>query len=369
MRRTLATVVGLAALLIGTIGASSASASSHAGAVFTMSNAAGGNRVLVWTRDPAGTLFPAGSYAAGGLGTGAALGNQGGLTLSHNGRWLYAVDAGSDEVSVFRVHGAVLALVEVASTGDLPISVSAFGRLVYVLHAGGAGGIEGFSRAFNGTLTAIAGSQRGLTNGAAGPAQIGFTPDGRRLIVTEKATGMLDRYFVDATGVAHGPNSVASEGATPFGFGISRNRTLVVAEAFGGVPDASAVSTYKLGPHGGLHPVSSSVPTTETAACWIAITPDGHYVYTTNTGSGTVTGYRLAADGSATILDADGVTGTVGAGSAPIDAGVSSDGGTLYVLASGTHDLMAFRIHADGSLSLRPGVNALPSSANGLAVN
>ena len=150
------------------------------GAVYVLSNQASGNAVLAFARAADGTLSGPATYPTGGLGTGAGLGSQGALVLTDNARWLLAVDAGSDGVSAFRVDASGLTLTDhVASGGDMPISVTAHGRHVYVLNAGGASNISGFRLSTSGDLTPIAGSTRPLSGAGTGPAQIEFSPDGR----------------------------------------------------------------------------------------------------------------------------------------------------------------------------------------------
>ena len=99
--------------------------------------------------------------------------------------------------------------------------------------------------------------------------------------MTEKNTNLIDTYDVDLdTGLASGPNPQASAGATPFGFAFDRRGHLIVSEAFGGAADASAVSSYAVA-DGIIDPISPSVATSETAACWIVVTKNGRFAYTT----------------------------------------------------------------------------------------
>jgi 6-phosphogluconolactonase (cycloisomerase 2 family) len=156
-----------------------------------------------------------------------------------------------------------------------------------------------------------------------------------------------------------------SEGMTPFGFSFGHRSLLLVSEAFGGSPDAGAVSSYELLPDGTLYPDIRSMGTTETATCWLIATGNGRYAYTTNTGSNSVTGVEVGRDGSLGLLDADGATGM--AGSAPIDAALSRNGRFLYTLNSGDGSLSAFVVGADGGLTSLAGVSGLPEGANGLA--
>ena len=290
------------------------------------------------------------------------------MTLSANQRWLYAVNPRSDEVSVFASTGRSSTLMEVApSGGDRPISVTALGKIVYVLNAGGDGNIQGFRRNRMGMLTPIAGSNEPLSQAAAAPAQVGFAPNGEHLVVTEKATNLITFYRVGADGAAGSPRSRPSSGQTPFGFAFASNGTLVVSEAAGEAPDASATSSYKFRQNGNLRILDGSVANTETASCWVAISGGGDYAYVTNFGSGSVTGYSLSPTGDLELLDADGVTASTGTGSGPIDAALDQSSEHLYVLQGGDDAIAIFDRMADGSLVDRGEITSLPANAAGLA--
>ena len=340
------------------------------GAVYTMSNDTFANAVLIFQRAANGALTPAGSVQTGGRGTGAGLGDQGGLILSDDHRWLIAVNAASNDVSVFAVHSSgIVKVAQSPSGGAQPISVTIDDDLVYVLNAG-SDAISGFRLSDNGELVALSGSSRPLSGKGVGPAEIKFSPGGRSLLVSEKATNKLTVYAVGPDGLpASAPREVTSSGKTPFGFDFAGRRTLVVSEAVGGAPNASTVSSYRVGRDGATTLVSASVPDLQTAACWIATTPDGRYAYTTNTGSGSVSGYSVNASGQLAPLNANGVTANTGAGSGPIDMAVAGEerGRFLYVLEAKTHAIGAFLIGRDGSLTPGPVLSGLPASAVGLA--
>jgi 6-phosphogluconolactonase (cycloisomerase 2 family) len=338
------------------------------GALFTMTNSAGGNEVLVFERSSDGTLNQQGAYSTGGLGTDGGLGNQGGLILSRSGRLLLVCNAGSNDISLFKVKRNGLDLLDrVPSGGDMPISLAIHGRLVYVLNAGGDGNISGFVVRHHGQLKPLDGSSRPLSGSGTGPAQISFSNNGRVLVVTEKATNQILTYQVNHRGQTDGPEVYASSGATPFGFAFSRKGYLIVSEAFGGAANASATSSYRVYNNGVLDVISPSVASDQTAACWIVITGNGKFAYATNTGSGNITGYRIRHDGSIELLNQDGITGVTGAGSAPIDMAISRGSRYLYSLNSGTQNFSIFKINRDGSLEHIEETGSLPASANGLA--
>jgi 6-phosphogluconolactonase (cycloisomerase 2 family) len=339
---------------------------SDVGAVFTLSNSAAGNAVIAFARGADGTLTPAGTFATQGNGTGAGLGSQGAVALGGDGQFLFAVNAASNTITSFAVDGTSLTRVStVASGGTLPISLTTHGNLVYVLNAGGTENITGFSVDQNGRLTMLPGSSRPLSGTGVGPAEVGFDPSGSRLVVTEKNTNRIDVFAVGSGGLASAAVVNASAGQTPFGFAFNQHGVLIVSEAFGGGIDASAVSSYTLSTNGTLAVVSASVPTTETAACWIAVTNNGKFAYAANTGSASVTGYRVD-QASLTILNPDGKTGNTG--NTPIDAAVSRNSQFLYTLTAGSHTISAFSVgQDDGSLGQVGEASGLPVGTVGLA--
>ena len=338
-----------------------------AGSVFIMTNATT-NAILAFARRANGTLEVPESFATGGAGTGAGLGSQGAVVLSDGDNFLLAVNAGSDELSVFRVKSGGLDLVsKVGSGGDMPLSVTVHGHLVYVVNAGGAANITGFRLLPDGRLLPIPGSTRPLSGNGTGPAQIEFSPDGATLVVTEKNTNRILTYEVNDRGLASGPVVHASAGTTPFGFAFGERNLLFVSEAFGGAADASALSSYRLDGND-LDPIRPSVPTTETAACWTVVTRNGRFAYVTNTGSGTISGYAIGQGGRIEILNADGVTGVTGAGSKPADAAFSENSRFLYTL-NGNGTISAFDVASNGALSPIAGATGVPAGASGLAAH
>jgi 6-phosphogluconolactonase len=346
-----------------------AAAAGNGGAVYTLTNSAAGNAVAIFNRGADGTLTAAGTVATGGLGTGVGLGSQGALTLSADQQWLFAVNAGSNEISVLAVTHDGLKLIDKVSSGGVhPISVTNYKDLVYVLNDGGSGSITGFQLSQHGQLKPIANSTRNLSNNGAGaapgPAQVSFSPDGEVLVVTEKNTNLIDTFSVDEDGMPGNVMTHPSAGVTPFGFAFGKHGTLIVSEAAGGAANASSTSSYHVA-EGGFELISAAVPTQQTAACWAVATKNGKFAYTANAGSGSISLYGVSRDGGLTLRSsAAGFTGTT---SHPSDMALSHNSRFLYVLANVTQSIGAFEIQADGSLTAISGVSGLPASAVGLA--
>jgi len=204
-------LLALAAVLLL---APSASASSGAGSLYTQTNDPAGNAVQKFERGRDGSLTPAGTFATGGAGLASLGGRQGAVQLS--GRSLYAVNAGSDSVSVFRTrhHGPRL-VQTIASGGVAPTSIAADDGRVYILNSGGTPNVAAFWRRFDGSLAPIPGGTRELAPGALGAAQVSVTADGRSLIVSERVANRLETLRLDRLGRPGAPVVTASSGTVP----------------------------------------------------------------------------------------------------------------------------------------------------------
>jgi 6-phosphogluconolactonase len=331
------------------------------GTVFTENNNATVNRIISFERAADGTLKMSGSFSTHGKGTGTSLGNEGGVILTDDGKYLLAVNAGSNEISVFQVRSNGLKLTDkIRSGGIMPISITAKHNLVYVVNTGvtgGKGNIAGFYF-HNGKLSKIPNSIRPLSNKSAGPAEIAFNPAGNVLVVTEKSTNIIDTYTVGKNGIARGPYKHASNGQTPFGFAFNKKGYLIVSEAAN-----SAASSYSVNKDGRLKLISGSVPDFHAAACWVAVTKNGKFAYLNNAHDGTISSYAIDAKGMLSLLNK--TAGMPGAGN--IDLALSENSKFLYSLNSGDNTIAAFKVNnTDGSLTALVKVSA-PVGADGLA--
>jgi 6-phosphogluconolactonase (cycloisomerase 2 family) len=333
-------------------GAHSFRSSGASHAVFVQTDATSGNRVVAYHRAADGALSPAGSYPTGGLG--GVLGgsvvdhtaSQGSLTYDPWHSLLYAVNAGSNTVSVFAVSGDHLALREVlGSGGTFPVSVAVHGDLVYVVNALNGGSLHGY-RVLGGFLVPLPGSNRSLgldptaspqfTNT---PGQVAFTPDGSRLIVTTKANGNdIDVFNVGFAGLLSAAPVVNSEpGTVPFAISFDSYGHLVIAEA-----GTNALATFTLSGHGTLSQLDA-VGTGDAATCWVA--PAGSFLFASNAGSASESGFTSAANGQLTLL---GATAT---DAGTVDASAAAGGRYLYVQTGGAGIVDSYAVGAAGALS------------------
>lgn len=346
------------------------------GAVYTMTNAAGGNAVVAYRRAANGTLTYQGLFPTGGRGSGGTidpLQSQSSLRLSEDDRWLFAVNAGSGEISVFAVRSFGLILTDkTPSGGALPNSLAVYKNLLYVLNSGGNGNITGFTVRPNGRLVALEGSTRLLSAASAGGASIDLSPDGRVLAVTERLTDLVNTYLIGRDGLPQsaGPILNRSNGRTPFSLAWTPQGALLVAEAFGGPPSGdAALSSYGASKEGSLDVITGSTPTFGTAACWVVITRDGRYAYSSNAGSGTVSGFRIDNDNSLALLDPSGISATIGPGTTPLDIALTRNSRYFYTLNAGNGTISAFRVESSGNLTPLGSIGGLPAASgqNGLA--
>ena len=381
-----------------------------AGRVYVMSNRAEGNTVVVMRRASDGTLRIIQEVSTGGRGSGPGelpapfpkvpAGNstttQDELVMTEDGRFLLAVNAGSDEVSVLAVTDDGVELVDkVSSGGMVPLSIALHKGLVYVMNEGElsqnifgfAPVIAGFRLDHHGKLHAIPNSTRVTGEPDASPGDIAFSPDGEWLIITDKfADTLIHVLHVDEDDTTHEVASYVANIPSPFGVAFTHRRVLAVVEANAavvngrriGITNGSSTSTYRLTDDGKLEPISVAVRTEQTVACWVRFTPNGRYAYVTNTGSGSVSSYRVSPDGRLSLLES--VAADAGSPlSEPTDVSITPDGRFLYIVSSmggekefilpippSAGEVRGFRIGEDGSLTPVTTVSGFPISIAGL---
>ncbi|MFG1806008.1 lactonase family protein [Streptomyces sp. NPDC049040] len=332
--------------------------------VFVQSDNPTANTVVAYHRNRDGSLGHGEVYATGGRGgvlDGSVvdhLASQGALGYDRGNGLLYAVNAGSDTVTVFAVQGDRLRRLQIVpSGGDFPVSVATHGNQVYVLNARDGGSVQGY--VWDGRqLVLRADRHRGLGLAAGSPefthtpAQVGFTPDGSKLVVTTKAgADTIDVFPLTSSGApAARPVVTSTPGAVPFGFTFDRAGRLQVTEA-----GPNAVATFTVHRDGTLHQVGDAA-TGQMATCWVVAT--GDHLYASNAGSATLSGYRVERHAPLTAL------GNTPTHDGTVDAAASSDGRNVYVQTGAQGVVDEFRVGRDGSLT-RIGSVTVPGAIGG----
>lgn len=335
-----------------------------AGAVYVQTNEPD-NHVIRFARAGNGVLTEAGRYATGGKGDGVAhLTSQGSVVLTQDGRYVLVTNAASDDVSIFPVDMDGLGSAQMVATGPAPKSITERDGVVYVLNTG-TPSVIGF-RIADGRLLAIAGSERTLAM-KADPAQVGFSPDGGTIIVTERGTDSITSFSVDADGLPGDPHSQPSSGPTPYGFAFTSAGTLVVTEAFRAEKGAAAASSYTVR-EGSVTPVTASVGNGRSEICWAVVTGDDRYAFTTNFADGAVSRFAIGADGGLTLEDA--VAGTAVEGMTGLrDEGLTDDGRFLYAIDADAGKVFGWSVGGDGTLASIDSWEGIPASVAGLAAS
>ena len=376
---TQSVLAGVPAQLSATAARANSGVVPRRGAAFAMTNRSERNEIITYRRAANGELTRVGRVPTRGHGIGVDLDTQGGLRLSRHNRFLYAVNAGSDTISVFSVSGTKLRFLQKVYAGDQPASLTMHRDLLYVLDSSVAGnGIRGFRVRDNGTLRPLAGSERLLSSPIAVPGQVEFSPDGKLLVVPHKTTNVLlapqnaiDVFRVRNNGLTSAlPKREASHGLRPFSLAFRSNSELVVTEAFNAAPGASAVSSYQVSSTGDLSVRSGSVPNRQTDTCWVVITEDDRYAFVANFGSGTISSYRFTPAGALRLLDRNAAF--LGLTSQPVDLDLAANSRYVYLLLRGTGAVAGFKVNDDGTLTRRGPIvtGGLPvaDGASGLAV-
>ena len=348
LTRMLLTVVGAAAALAvaGGSAVDSADAASNAvGAVYVQSNSVP-NVVRVLYRSASGELTRGPDVPTGGAGTtsnppfGLAVNDsQGSVVLTQDNRVLLVTNNGSDTISSFRVlpDGNIVLADQEWSRGDFPNSIGvtntgANRSLAYVLNENSET-VSGFTVGRDGSLTAIPGSTRSVSGLLS--AQVGFNADGRVLTVTNRnnvfvglpPNGSISTFPVDPSSGLLGAEVVtpATGTGTPFGFEYTKRDHLIVANAGQFPTFVGSASSYELDKRSAT-PAPRDVAPAGGITCWVAVTNNNAFAYVTDSGSLTVSGYRITADGELVPI---GVAFTPGA---PLDIDTSVNSRYAYVL-------------------------------------
>ncbi|MFJ4922852.1 lactonase family protein [Streptomyces sp. NPDC088725] len=364
-RFALAAAASLATLVVPATAQSAQRSSLSGTAVFVQTDNTGGNQIVAYHRAPDGSLHRTETYGTGGRGgvlTGSVvdhLASQGSLAYDRAHHLLYAVNAGSDTITVFSVDGERLHREQIISSGGtFPVSVTVHEDRVYVLNARKGGAIQGYRLTDHG-LRLIEPWHRPLRLDTATapeflhtPGQVSFTPDGTQLVVTTKSGGnSIEVFNLSRSGAPSDRPAVNSkEGSVPFGVTFDAHSRLVVADT-----GPNAVLTFRLHRDGEAELVDD-IPTAQQASCWIVRAGDRFYV--SNAGSDSLSGYRQTHGAHLASL------GNTPTSPGTVDTAVTPDGRFLYAQTGGKGIVDAFRVNPDGTLT-RIGTTTVPDAVGG----
>jgi hypothetical protein len=360
--------------------------------VYVDGNTAGTNTIAGFVRNADGSLsaLPGSPFAAGGAGLGQGFASQGAVQFADHGQYLLAVDAGSNQISVLRVgHAGSLTPVAgspFASGGVEPNSIALHRGLVYVSNLGSAATgtlptYAGFYLTPSGRLLPIPDSTVTLPS-ADNTGDILFNNDGTKLVGvvvggTAPGSSVINSYRVnwDGTLTAAPGSPYPGQGLGAFGsqFSPIDPDQLFVSNAHNG-PGLGTVSAFSDSSNGALAPIGDSpFADNQTAPCWLVISHDGQRLYALNTGSGSVSSYAIAPDGTLTLLASTPLSTPAGAITGT-DVTISNDDSTLYVNEAKNGTTGAFTINADGTVTQLPGSPystgfGAPSTTVGIADN
>ena len=417
------------------------SATAQQGAVYTMTNALDGNEIAAFVRGSDGMLTSIGNYSTNGLGSTEFDGGEGldplisadSIIVADNQSLLFAVNAGSDTISSFRINRDFsLRLIDTVSSGGVgPNSLAISGSRLFVSNIdrdglalgqpgttrgepNDEGNVTGFWVSPSGRMRPIANSTIELDNR---PANIGFSANGSRLIITSITAGSaalpgpqaansvvvygvsrfgrVSEMLGSATGTQVGNSDGRNLGsAIDFDTTVIGNREFVVVtearefNAEGAPPalpalQAGSVSVYELNRDGSLTSTEDDFaigdPTaspfdqaSQLTTCWIDFGKDGRTFYVSNAINSTISSFRLRSNGSLRLLEevaAQGVSGfSTGGTTGPevfgttdgfIDLDVSDNGRYLYQLEGLSGEISVFRVRGR-SLDLIQTVDGLP---------
>jgi hypothetical protein len=337
------------------------------GHLYINDNTAPVNTVAGFARHADGALtpLPGSPFAVGGAGLGQADASQGSLQLSSDGRYLLAVDAGSNQLTVLRIkpNGSLQAAEgsPISSDGVDPVSIAVSKRLVYVANAGpgtspGDTNYTGFTLNAGGHLRALADSTYVLPNDSK-PGDVLFNNNGSKLVGTRILSSEIDSFTVADNGLltpAAG-SPFAAQGFTPaqgFGqlgseFNPTNPTQLFVSDAHVAPPTngpaPGIVSSFTDAADGSLTPIGDSPFSNDgRASCWIEISRDGAYLFVVNTASATLSSYAIAPTGALTFLQST-MPGAIGAGAE--DARLAPNGASLWVVESGTDSVTGLAVN------------------------
>lgn len=321
-----------------TIAACGAGADLREGAVFSALNLQPNNQLIAFARDSNGMLCQAGVFDTGGAADpcGIPCSGQNGV-ISDEG-YVFVVNPTNEEnilygngtISVFRIERDHLVLTDVEDAGGPNThSVTKHNDLLYVVNGGFYAGLLGPALSFipqsvrgfrfdstTGDLTFIPGTDTRTIDAAGDAGQIGFTGDGRNIVVSNRRTSLAltsgaepDNIEVMTLGANGIPIRVQQHdvgGDTPFGFRMLGNRVYLSMGGAAQNPNNGSSGVFEIEPNGNMNVLTESTQDQGDDTCWNAITTtttDGPYFFTSAYFDSALGRWKINDDGTMSLLD------------------------------------------------------------------
>lgn len=307
----------------GTDAGTDAGAAVATNVLYTLSNniTAGQNAVLAYARAADGSLTPlaGGPFMTGGTGVSNPTQSLGPddsddeLIASPDHTRLFAVNAGSNTIAVFDIHGdgslTAVAGSPFPSGGISPVSVGLSGNFLYVVNqdedtlqdaAAGSPSYTAFTVAASGALTPVANS---TVAAGVSPSVAYVSPSGKLLfgsdflapLKSNPPQGPLRAFAINADGTltpAPGtPMAIpvvdgGSPPGTPVALGIWSHPTQNIL--YVDFTLRSQVGVYTYDPASGALTYVTEAPVSGAAPCWVRASANGNFLYVTDTANDSV---------------------------------------------------------------------------------
>ena len=389
-----------------------------------------GNAIIHYHRSANGTIVEVERVATGGAGSGLLspiyhvprpnhFEGAGSVILTPDHRFLFTTNAGDNSVSSFAVsEDGELTLLDTKRTGNATnggaksLAYAPSSRTLFVVHTFGPDHIRLMSVDGEGKLTPR--PERYSVNtmdwNNRVPTMAVLSPDGKFLFVgttfdelpsRKNPDGSLILWIPHKDGALHviasnapDPDGIVvfpvgedgalrepsfhdARGASPFYIAFLHNRpdTLIIGYAVGNGVSMGRIDAdgkIRVGP---LVPIDTSAGL-PSELCWLAVSPNDRWVFTTNFGYSDISSYRIdgnvlsiAKDPASPKVPGDGtfraIDGVVSSG--PSDSWISPDGAYLYQIYGNASKLVGYATKPDGSLEEVTSVPIPYNSPEGLA--
>ncbi len=268
--------------------------------LYTQTNSASGNAIVAFEQNSlTGELILKNVYPTSGAGNAAFVGFSQDSIVT-DGRFLFAVNSGSNTISAFKIenNGALRLIGAPVSSGGLaPISLALFQGTLYVANQGDGASVPanytGFKVHEDGSLMPIPQSTSTLFVGAL-PTDIRFSPDGSLLVASRRGDNTIETFRVTEDGrLVSAAALTGQSGAFGMEFNPAAGNNLIAGLI--GVP---GLTSYRIGKDGSIAVLGATVDTAAVDSCWAALLNNGQFAFFSGLFGQSVALTRVNPDGT-----------------------------------------------------------------------